>query len=132
MIQSIDHIVLTITNLNKTVFFYCDVLGMKLEEFKLGPNREIRKCLKFGNQKINLHENNNLIKPSAKVAKPGTGDICFISDKNILEWEKIFIRNSIKIEHGPIKQIGATSDLYSIYIRDTDENLIEISNRVNI
>jgi len=132
MILSIDHIVLTITNLNKTVFFYCDVLGMKLEEFKLGPNREIRKCLKFGNQKINLHENNNLIKPGAKVAKPGTGDICFISNKNILEWEKILIRNNIKIEQGPIKQIGATSDLYSIYIRDPDENLIEISNRINI
>ena len=56
MILSIDHIVLTITDLNKTVFFYCNVLGMKLEEFKLGPNTEIRKCLKFGNQKINLHE----------------------------------------------------------------------------
>ena len=51
MILSIDHIVLTITNLNKTVFFYCDVLGMKLEEFKLGPNREIRKCLKLATKR---------------------------------------------------------------------------------
>ena len=130
MILSIDHIVLTIADLNKTTFFYCNLLGMKLEEFKLGPNKEIRKCLKFGNQKINLHENNNLIKPGAKLAKPGTADICFISDKNVLEWEKFFIRNKIKIEQGPIKQVGASGNLYSIYIRDPDENLIEISNKV--
>jgi catechol 2,3-dioxygenase-like lactoylglutathione lyase family enzyme len=130
MIKSIDHIVLTITDLDKTIYFYCNVLGMKLEEFKLGPNAIVRKCLKFGNQKINLHENNNLIKPGAKIAKPGTGDICFISDKNILEWEKIFISYKINIEHGPITQIGASGNLYSIYIRDPDENLIEISNKV--
>ena len=74
--------------------------------------------------------NNNLIKPGAKVAKPGTGDICFISDKNVLEWKKIFLRNNIKIEQGPIKQVGASGNLYSIYIRDPDENLIEISNKV--
>jgi len=130
MILSIDHIVLTIADLNKTTFFYCNLLGMKLEKFKLGQNTEIRKCLKFGNQKINLHENNNLIKPGAKVAIPGTGDICFISDKNVLEWKKIFLRNNIKIEQGPIKQVGASGNLYSIYIRDPDENLIEISNKV--
>ena len=132
MIESIDHIVLTIKDLNKTIYFYCDILGMKLEEFKLDNNSEIRKCLKFGSQKINLHEYNNLIKPGANLAKPGTGDICFISNKDVLEWEKLFIRNKIKIQHGPIKQIGATGDLYSIYVRDPDKNLIEISNRITL
>ena len=130
MIESIDHIVLTIKDLNKTIFFYCELLGMKLEQFKLDSNKDVRKCLKFGNQKINLHEYNNLIKPRAKLAKPGTGDICFITDKNILEWEKLFIRNNIDVEYGPIKQIGATGALYSIYVRDPDKNLIEIANRV--
>lgn len=130
MIESIDHIVLTIKDLNKTIYFYCDLLGMKLEEFRIDNSSEIRKCIKFGNQKINLHEYNNLIKPGAKFAKPGTGDICFISNKDVLEWEKLFIRNKIKILHGPIKQIGANGELYSIYIRDPDENLIEISNRI--
>ena len=130
MIESIDHIVLTIKDLNKTIYFYCELLDMKLEEFKLDSDSDVRQCLKFGNQKINLHEYNNLIKPGAKLTKPGTGDICFISDKDVLEWKKLFVRNNIKIEHGPIRQIGATGDLYSIYVRDPDQNLIEIANKV--
>jgi catechol 2,3-dioxygenase-like lactoylglutathione lyase family enzyme len=132
MIDSIDHIVLTIKDLNKTINFYCNILGMKLEEFKVNNNSEIRKCLKFGNQKINLHEFNNLFKPGAKIPRPGTGDICFISDIDVLEWEKIFIKNSINIELGPTKQIGAEGYLFSIYIRDPDENLIEIANRIKL
>ena len=132
MIESIDHIVLTIKDLNKTINFYCNILGMKFEEFRINSNSEIRKCLKFGNQKINLHECNNLIKPGAKIPRPGTGDICFISDIDVLEWEKIFIQNSINIELGPTKQIGAEGHLFSIYIRDPDENLIEIANKIKL
>lgn len=90
IIKSIDHIVLTIKDLDKTIYFYCNILGMKLEEFRLNKKTEIRKCLKFGNQKINIHEYNNLIKSGANIVKPVTGDICFISDVDVLEWEKVF------------------------------------------
>ena len=131
MIDSIDHIVLTIKDINKTIYFYCNILGMKLEEFKVGNNSEIRKCLKFGNQKINIHVYDNLIKPGAKFPRPGTGDICFISDIDVSVWKNKFIKNSINIEHGPTKQIGAEGYLLSIYVRDPDENLIEIANKIN-
>ena len=130
MINSIDHIVLTIKDLNKTINFYCTILGMKLEEFKLENSSEIRKCLKFGNQKINIHECENLIKPGAKIPRPGTGDICFISDVDVSVWKKKFLKNSINIEYGPIKQIGADGFLLSIYVRDPDQNLIEIANKI--
>lgn len=130
MIDSIDHIVLTVKNINKTIDFYCNILGMKFEEFRVNNNSEIRQCLKFGNQKINIHDYKNLIKPGAKIPRPGTGDICFISDIDVLEWQKIFISNSINIEFGPTKQIGAKGELFSIYVRDPDENLIEIANRI--
>ena len=130
MINSIDHIVLTVKDINKTIDFYCNLLGMKYEEFRINNNSEVRKCLKFGIQKINLHTSDNIIKPGAKIPKPGTGDICFISDIDVLEWQKIFISNSINIEFGPTTQIGAKGELFSIYVRDPDENLIEIANRI--
>ena len=130
MIASIDHIVLTVRNINKSVDFYCNILGMKYEEFKLNKDSNLRKCLKFGKQKINLHEYDNLIIPGANIAKPGTADICFISEIDILEWRKIFITNSINIEFGPTDQLGADAKLRSIYVRDPDKNLIEIANKV--
>ena len=101
-----------------------------IDFFRVNNNSEIRQCLKFGNQKINIHDYKNLIKPGAKIPRPGTGDICFISDIDVLEWQKIFISNSINIEFGPTKQIGAKGELFSIYVRDPDENLIEIANRI--
>ena len=127
----IDHIVLTVSDIEKTISFYCNELGMRVENFSSKPNYEIRKCLKFGKQKINLHSIKNLIKPGAIKPIAGSADICFISSKPIKEWQRQFAKNSIKIVHGPVKQIGATSTLYSIYIRDPDQNLIEISNKIN-
>ena len=129
MIDSIDHIVLTVSNMNKTIDFYSKQLGMKLEEFTSDPNLGSRKCLKFGNQKINLHSVDMPLK-GAHVATPGTADICFISSRLIEEWIKQFKKNSVEIELGPTLQVGATSDLKSIYIRDPDRNLIEISNKI--
>jgi len=69
----------SLKNLNKIIYFYCELLGMKFEEFKSYSNSNVSKCLKFGNQKINLHEYDNLIKTKAKLAKPGMGDICLSS-----------------------------------------------------
>ena len=126
----IDHVVITVTDINKSIHFYSNILGMELQEFLSTTDNVKRKSLKFGTQKINLHAYDNIIKPGAKIPKPGTGDICFISDIDILEWEKIFHNNSIQIEFGPTKQIGAEGELFSIYVRDPDENLIEIANRI--
>ena len=129
MIDSIDHIVLTVSDMNRTINFYSKQLGMKLEEFTSDANIGSRKCLKFGNQKINLHSVDMPLK-GAHVATPGTADICFISSRPIKEWIKQFKNNSVEIELGPTLQVGATSTLKSIYIRDPDRNLIEISNKI--
>ena len=79
MLTSIDHIVLTASNMDKTISFYCDVLGMTLEEFTPSAGEVERKSLKFGNQKINLHEAKSPYKPHANNPVPGAVDICFLS-----------------------------------------------------
>tara|TARA_B100000686_G_C16350264_1_gene742462 strand:- start:5 stop:316 length:312 start_codon:yes stop_codon:yes gene_type:complete len=101
---------------------------MKYEEFNIDNSKEIRSCLKFGNQKINLHQLDNLIFPGAKSPTLGSADICFISNKNINEWLSIFKNNNIEVIKGPINQVGATNNLISIYVRDPDFNLVEIAN----
>ena len=130
MINSIDHIVLYSSNVKKTISFYCDVLGMTLEEFIPSDKKGFRKSLKFGNQKINLHDANLPYKPHSLNPVPGSLDICFLSSTKIEEWEKIFKKNNIFIEDGPVKKTGATDKIISLYIRDPDNNLIEISNKI--
>ena len=130
MITSIDHIVLTSKDIKKTISFYCDFLGMKLEENCLEPNRGKKIFLKFGNQKINVHSENKPFTPHAKNPVPGSVDICFLSSLPLKEWMKICKKNKIDIEIGPIKREGATSLINSIYVRDPDMNLIEISNKL--
>ncbi len=95
MLISIDHIVLTVSNMDKTVSFYCDVLGMTLEEFTPSSGGRERKSLKFGNQKINLHEAKSPYKPHANNPVPGAVDICFLSSTTIGEWQIIFSENNI-------------------------------------
>ncbi len=130
MITSIDHIVLTSKDIKKTIFFYCDVLGMKLEEnFKEYKGKK-RVFLKFGNQKINVHSENNPFIPHAKNPISGAVDICFLSSLPIKDWIEILKKNQIKIEIGPVQREGATDLINSIYLRDPDMNLIEISNKV--
>tara|TARA_E500000178_G_scaffold332304_1_gene365988 strand:- start:226 stop:612 length:387 start_codon:yes stop_codon:yes gene_type:complete len=128
MIDSIDHIVLTSKCLEKSIFFYCKILGMELEKNIL--NNETQLCLKFGNQKINLHKEAKPFIPHAKNPISGAVDICFLSTLPINEWIIIFKKNSIELELGPIQRKGANGKILSIYIRDPDFNLIEISNRI--
>jgi len=130
MIISIDHIVITVSNLENSIHFYCDLLGMEINEFYSSSDNTIRKSLMFGSQKINLHEASNPYKPNAEVTLPGTLDICFLTERPLSDWIKIFNKNGLKIELGPVTKTGAKGPIESIYVRDPDKNLIEISNQL--
>ena len=130
MIKSIDHIVLTAQNIEQTITFYCDVLGMQLESFTPPDGSPARKALKFGDQKINLHDAKAPYVPHAKNPTSGAIDICFLSDLPIQEWIERFELHNIPIENGPVQKTGATGPLMSIYVRDPDGSLIEISNQI--
>ena len=125
MIDHIDHIVLTTRDKDGCIRFYTEVLGMKLERFRT-PTEE-RLALKFGAQKINLHEWGKEFSPRAHVAAPGTLDLCFIA---AVPLEQVIARlegANVRIVEGPVAKTGAVSKLRSVYVRDPDLNLIEIS-----
>jgi catechol 2,3-dioxygenase-like lactoylglutathione lyase family enzyme len=124
-ILAIDHVVLTAGDLEATIAFYCDVLGMEVEEFGEG-----RFALTFGGQKINLHQSGREFEP--KAARPSVGglDICFLTETPIEDVHAELEAKGVTIEQGPVPRAGATGPLISIYLRDPDGNLIEIANRV--
>jgi catechol 2,3-dioxygenase-like lactoylglutathione lyase family enzyme len=125
MIDHIDHIVLTTRDKDACIRFYRDVLGMELVSFRT-PTGE-RLALKFGQQKINLHEWGKEFEPRAHVAVPGSLDLCFISS---IPLEKVVERlnaGGIEIIEGPVKKTGAVGAIRSVYVRDPDLNLVEIS-----
>ena len=125
MIDHIDHIVLTTRDLAACVRFYTEVLGMKLERFRT-PTEE-RLALKFGNQKINLHEWGKEFSPRAHVAVPGSLDLCFIAAVPLDEVIQKLRKTGVPVIEGPVAKTGAVSKLRSVYVRDPDLNLIEIS-----
>lgn len=122
-IDRLDHLVLTVSDMGKSLSFYANALGMQIESF--GGNR---KALRFGNQKINLHHNDAPIKPHATHPVPGSADLCFISSTPLEMWLSHLERLAITVEDGPVQRTGATGPIISIYLRDPDSNLIEISN----
>ncbi|MDQ0636480.1 catechol 2,3-dioxygenase-like lactoylglutathione lyase family enzyme [Pedobacter sp. W3I1] len=122
-IKSLDHLVLTVANLESTCRFYSLALGMEVIEF--GENR---KALKFGNQKINLHQYGCEFEPKAFKPLPGTADLCFITDFPLREVMEELKEKCIEIEEGPVERTGANGKIISIYLRDPDMNLIEVSN----
>jgi catechol 2,3-dioxygenase-like lactoylglutathione lyase family enzyme len=125
MIDHIDHIVLTTRDKDACIRFYSEVLGMKLERFRT-PSEE-RLALKFGSQKINLHEWGKEFEPRAHVAVPGSLDLCFIASVPL---EKVIAKlreMKVPIIEGPVAKTGAVSRLRSVYVRDPDLNLVEIS-----
>jgi catechol 2,3-dioxygenase-like lactoylglutathione lyase family enzyme len=125
MIDHIDHIVLTTRDKDACIRFYRDVLGMQLVSFR--TSTEERLALKFGQQKINLHEWGKEFEPRAHVAVPGSLDLCFISS---IPLEKVVERlnaGGIEIIEGPVKKTGAVGAIRSVYVRDPDLNLVEIS-----
>jgi catechol 2,3-dioxygenase-like lactoylglutathione lyase family enzyme len=125
MIDHIDHVVLTTRDLPSCLNFYTEILGMKLEKFQ--TPRETRIALKFGNQKINVHEWGREFTPRAHVAAPGTLDLCFIASISLEEVISRLKNSKIEILEGPVLKTGAVHKLRSVYVRDPDLNLVEIS-----
>jgi len=125
VIDHVDHIVLTTRDLKGCVRFYAEVLGMKLEEFRTPT--ETRLALKFGNQKINLHEWGKEFSPRAHVAAPGTLDLCFIASIPLGQVIAKLEAAGVPILEGPVLKTGAVSKIRSVYVRDPDLNLVEIS-----
>ena len=125
MIDHIDHVVLTTRDLPSCLRFYSEVLGMKHEKFQTPT--ETRIALKFGNQKINVHEWGREFTPRAHVAAPGTLDLCFIASVPLEKVIEKLNRENIPILEGPVMKTGAVHKLRSVYVRDPDLNLVEIS-----
>ena len=130
-LEKIDHVVITVKDLKKTIDFYTNILGMKLEKFSSSLDKnQIRYAVSFGSQKINIHEEIKPIKPNALNPFSGSMDICFISKNKIKDCVYHLKNKRINIEIGPEKKTGALGPILSIYIRDPDFNLIEISNQL--
>ncbi|MGK9167370.1 VOC family protein [Inquilinus limosus] len=130
-IDHLDHLVLTVASIERTCDFYTSALGMTVETF--GPNTpegSRRKALRFGDQKINLHQAGREFEPKALRPTPGSADLCFIAATPLDEVIAHLQGLGIAIEEGPVPRTGATGPIRSVYLRDPDENLIEISNPV--
>jgi catechol 2,3-dioxygenase-like lactoylglutathione lyase family enzyme len=126
VLASLDHLVLTTADEQACLRFYVDVLGMVLEEFGSG-----RKALRFGQQKINLHVKGHEHEPKAHLPVPGALDLCFIADRSLDKVIRHLGEQGVPIVEGPVMRTGAISRLRSIYLRDPDLNLIEISEPVS-
>ncbi len=122
-IDSLDHLVLTVRDLERTRKFYCDVLGMKFETFGEG-----RTAVHFGKQKINLHVAGKEFEPRADRATAGSGDSRFLTSVPLDTVIETLRSNAIPIVQGPVPKTGAQGPIRSVYVRDPDLNLIEISN----
>lgn len=127
MIDHLDHLVLTTANEAECVDFYTRVMGMKLESFIGGTPPVERKAFKFGNQKINLHIKGKEFEPKADIPTPGALDLCFIADRQLTQVIEKLQAEAWPIIEGPVIRTGATQKISSVYVRDPDQNLIEIS-----
>ena len=122
MIAGIDHFVLTVRSVETTCDFYRRVLGMRcLDE----PNRPT--ALLFGSQKINLHEVDHTFEPKAKAPMPGSGDFCLVAAVPLTEIRASLEAHGVAVEVGPIERTGARGRMMSVYFRDPDDNLVEVS-----
>lgn len=124
-IDHLDHLVLTVADLDRTIAFYRDVLGMRVETFGAG-----RKALVFGRQKINLHQAGHEFEPKAQRPTPGSADLCLIAATSLEQVIDHLHAHGVAIEEGPVQRTGATGAILSVYVRDPDQNLIEISNPI--
>ena len=125
-ITQLDHLVLTVQDINQTINFYTKILLMT--EITFGNNR---KALQFGKQKINLHQQDQEILPNAKHAMSGSADLCFLTETPLTDVIKHLQNHQSTIIAGIVERTGALGKIHSIYIRDPDGNLIEISRYVD-
>ncbi len=121
-VDHLDHLVLTVADIDATVAFYTSALGMELVTFGS------RKALRFGAQKINLHQAGREFEPKAAHPTPGSADLCLITKAPLEQVISHLETKGFAIELGPVERTGAVSEIRSIYLRDPDSNLIEISN----
>ena len=124
-IDRLDHLVLTVADVDRTVAFYRDVLGMEPVVFAGG-----RTALAFGHSKINLHQAGHEFEPKAASPAPGSADLCLIARDPLDVVTAELQRHGVAVEEGPVERTGATGTIRSVYVRDPDGNLIELSNYV--
>ena len=122
MIAGIDHFVLTVRSVEATCDFYQRVLGFERDD---APGRPT--AMAFGNQKINVHALGHTFEPKANAPTPGSGDFCLITDRPLDELQDRLANNGIVVEVGPVERIGARGLMMSVYFRDPDGNLVEVS-----
>ena len=121
-IDRLDHLVLTVADIDATVDFYTRVLGMGAVTFGAG-----RTALAFGRSKINLHRAGHEFEPKARRPTPGSADLCLIADGPLDQVIEDLAAHDVPIEEGPVERTGATGPIRSVYFRDPDQNLIEVS-----
>ena len=127
-VSALDHLVLTVADIDVTTAFYQTVLGMQSEVFQVADGSN-RTALCFGRHKINLHPKGGEFDPKAAHPTPGSADLCFLTETPLSDWQRHLAGLRIGIEGGPVRRTGATGPIRSIYLRDPDGNLIEIANR---
>ena len=127
MIDHLDHLVLTTARPEACIDFYTRVMGMALESFVGGSPPVERKAFKFGTQKINLHIQGSEFEPKAYLPVPGSQDLCFIAAVPLAQVVERLAQAQWPVIEGPVQRTGATGKIMSVYVRDPDYNLIEIS-----
>jgi catechol 2,3-dioxygenase-like lactoylglutathione lyase family enzyme len=125
-IRALDHLVLTVASISETVQFYTQVLGAEAQPLQLSDG-STRWALQIGQQKINLHPQGREFEPKAAYPLAGSGDLCFLTDTALSHWIAHLDAQGVMIEDGPVPRNGATGPIMSLYLRDPDGNLIEIS-----
>jgi catechol 2,3-dioxygenase-like lactoylglutathione lyase family enzyme len=122
-VDRLDHLVLTVNDVETTCSFYVKVLGMEVVSSCCG-----RKALSFGSQKINLHQQGTEFTPTAQNPTSGSGDLCFVTTVPVPDVMAHLAACGVAVVEGPVERVGATGPILSVYFRDPDMNLIEVSN----
>lgn len=129
-IERLDHLVITVADIPRAIAFYVEVLGMQAVMF--GNSSTPRHALAFGQQKINLHQAGKEFEPKAAAPTPGSADLCFLTQTPLPDVIDHIQRKGISIIEGPVQRTGALGPILSVYLRDPDQNLIEIANQLNV
>lgn len=121
-VDRVDHLVLTVADVERAAEFYERILGMRSVSFP-----DDRRALSFGRQSIKLHQASELVEPTATHPVPGSANLCFATENAISEVQEHLRANDVRIEEGPVVRTGAVGPITSLYVRDPDGNLIEVA-----